>query len=224
MDMTHSPTMQDIPGIVGKGIDNYRRSALPATGMALAVLALYGAARVTAQGFVDSDDLLIAFAIDFAGLVAASILALPWFRLALSVERGEDDGMPSPEGLQWGSMAVATLFFWGGFLLGIRYMVGIPSVFVLIWYGLFGFAVASGIAPGLKALGTSVRLGQGRRWTVALLAFVLGFLNFLGLLPIGAGVNPGTVVATIVLLAVTTNISMGAGAHLYDWLRTSEGA
>ncbi len=222
VDMSQSPTLQDIPAIVGKGIDNYRRALVPATAMAFVVLAVFGVARVIAQRFVDDGNLLAAFVIDFAGLSLASVIALPWFRLALQVERGKPAAMPSPSSLEWGSMVVATLFFWGGVMLGIRYMVGIPSIFVLIWYGLFGYAVATGVGPGLRALGTSVRLGQGRRWTVALLALVLAFMNLLGLLPIGAGVNPVTVTATIVLLAITTNVSMGAGAHLFDWLAISE--
>jgi len=142
--------------------------------------------------------------------------------LALAIEREEPDGMDSPGSLEWGSMAVASLFFWGGVLLGLRYMVGIPSIFILIWYGFFGFAVAAGVKPGLTALGHSVRLGQGRRWIVAILAFVLGFINLLGALPIGAGVNVLTVVAAVLLLIVTTNVSMGAGAHLFRWLEASE--
>jgi len=222
MDWSVSPTVQDVPGIVGRGIDNYRKSILPLSGMAVVVIGLYGGARLTAQRFVDSGDLGVAFAIDAIGLIVASIIALPWFKLALAIESEEPYGMDSPGSLQWGSMVVASLFFWGGVLLGIRYMVGIPSIFVLIWYGFFGFAVAAGVKPGLTALGHSVRLGQGRRWIVAMMAFVLGFINLLGALPIGAGINVLTVVAAVLLLIVTTNVSMGAGAHLFHWLDVSE--
>lgn len=222
MQRTASPTLQDIPEIMSRGIENYRRSLIPSSGMALAVLVLFGAARLTAQRFVDSNDLLIAFMIDLSGLVAATILALPWFRLALNIERGSASTEVAPANLAWGAMVVGALFFWGGFLLGIRYMLGIPSVFVLIWYGVFGFAVADGTTPGLNALGASVRLGQGRRWTIAVLAFVLAFLNFLALLPIGTGINALTAVGALLLLIITTNISMGAGAHLYDRLLQSE--
>ncbi len=214
-----------MPAIVGRGIDNYKKSFLPASAMGLAVLVLYGAARITAQSAVDSNDLGVAFAIDAVGLVAATILALPWFRLALRTEwEIEADAQSELSDLKWGSMVVAALFFWAGILLGIRYMVGIPSIFMLIWYGLFGFAVAAGVSPGLKALGTSVRLGQGRRRTVAAVAFVLALFNLLGLLPIGAGVNAITIVGAVLLLTVTTNVSLGAGAHLFDWLVRSETA
>lgn len=194
--------------------------------MAIAVLALAGAARLTAQQFVDDENLLPAFIIDAAGLAAATVLALPWFRLMLSAEREEEISLPAPSSLGWSSMIVASLFFWGGVLFAIRYLgllflIGAPLI--VVWYGLFGFAVADGTAPGFNALGVSVRLGQGRRWTLGVLALILGFLNFLALLPIGAGVNPATVAAAFMLLVVTTNVAMGAGAHMYDWLLQSEG-
>ena len=194
--------------------------------MAIAVLALAGAARVTAQGFVDDENLLPAFLIDAVGLTAATVLALPWFRLMLSSERNEEVTFPSPSTLGWGAMIGAAIFFWGGVLFAIRYLgalLALGSILVVIWYGFFGFAVADGTSPGFNALGTSVRLGQGRRWTVAVLALILVFLNFVALLPIGAGVNAGTIAAAVVLLAITSNVSMGAGAHMYDWLIKSEG-
>ncbi len=219
MAKTASPTVHDVPSILERGFGNYRRSLVPASAMAVLVILVYGSARIIAQNSVDEGNLGTAFAIDALGLVLATVLALPWFRLALATERGSS---PANLPLEWGSMLVAALFFWGGILLGIRYMVGIPSIFMLVWYGLFGFAVAAGTKPGLNALGTSVRLGQGRRWAVAATAAVLAFLNLLGLLPIGSGLNPLTATVAVLLLVATTNISMGAGAHLYDRLKESE--
>ncbi|NND03564.1 MAG: hypothetical protein HKN91_12335 [Acidimicrobiia bacterium] len=231
MDKTASPTLQDVPRILLRGVDNYKNAFVPASGMAILVLALYGTARVAAQSSVSSNDLGVAFAIDAIGLVVATVVALPWFRLALRTEwRIEADAQADLSEVKWRSMVVSALFFWGGMLVLLRYgnvlgvpaLVLIPVILMLVWYGLFGFAAAAGIAPGLKALGTSVRLGQGRRGTVAAVAISLALLNLLGLSPIGSGVNPATIAATILLLTVTTNVSMGAGAHLFDWLVRSE--
>jgi hypothetical protein len=213
-----------VPGILGQGVATFRGAIGPRMGLAVLVLAIAAAARALAQTGVDDGKILVPLLIDFFGMTVATIIALPWFRVTLNVEREADaPARALLEGLAWGPMIVGALFFWGGVFLGLRYLYGIPSVFVLIWYGLFAFAVASGEDQGLNALGASVRLGLGRRSVVAGVAVVLAILNFVALTPLGGGVNPLTIAATIGLLAVTTNVSMGAGAHLFVWLVESEG-
>lgn len=220
---TTSPSVGDIPALLAAGVRTYRSVFVPATVMALVVLAVFGAARAAAAWMVSSDDLVLALIVDLAGLLAATVAALPWFRLMLAAARGEPEptsGIFRIDG--FGAMFGAAFFFWGGVLLGARYLLGIPSIFVLVWYGVFGYAVADGEKSGMRALGTSVRLGQGRRATLFAVALVLLLLNLAAALPIGVEVSPVTIALAAVLLAVTTNISMGAGAELYLRLLASE--
>lgn len=214
-----SPSVQDVPSIIGRGFATVRGALWVRILYAAVVLSVAGSARLYAQSFVDDGQILVPMIIDFLGMSLATVLALPWFRIVLSTERGTEEAGTT---LAWGAMAIGSAYLWGGIFLGLRYLLGIPSIFVLIWYGFLGFAVADGATSGLKALGTSVRIGQGRRGVVGLLAAVLLIFNLFGAFPLAAGVNPATGLATVAVLAITTNISMGAGAHLYDRLLESE--
>jgi hypothetical protein len=86
---------------------------------------------------------------------------------------------------------------------------------------LFGYVIADGAPSGLKSLGVSVDLGQGRRFAVAALALVLALVNLVALLPLGYDLGVAGLAISGVLLVVTTNVSMGAGAELYDRLLRS---
>ncbi len=211
-----SPTVRDVMTFLAAGLRTYRAVFLPGTAMAVAVLGVFGVARATAAAMASEGDLVVALLVDLLGLLAATVVALPWFRVVLAAARHRPTSMAEaiqPHGL--GAMFGAAFFFWAGVLLGVRYLLGIPSIFVLLWYGLFGYAVADGETSGMRALGTSVRLGQGRRAIVGAVALVLMLFNLVGALAIGVQQTPVTIAITLVLLAVTTNISMGVGAELY---------
>ncbi len=198
--------------MIGAGARWYRTNLTWGSLAAIVVLGVYGGMRVLASSLVDRP--LLSVGIDFAGLILATTVALPWFRLALDSEDG--DGGPRPTfRLPFGAMFGGSFLFWAGIFLGFRYLAGIPSIFVLVWYGVFGYAIADGRRSGVRALGDSVRLGQGNRAIVALMGFLLLSLNLLGAVSLGVNASPGSVAVAFVGLMITTNISMGAGAQLY---------
>lgn len=205
------------------GFSTYRKNVIPASLAALPVLGLYGASLVVTSNMTESPE-LVTLTVTLAGLVIATVFAAPWFRMTLNMERGLDNwraAMSSPP-LQFGAMFSAAFLFWAGIQFGFRFLYGIPSVFILVWYGLFGFGVAEGEKSGPKAIGTSVRIGQGRRPVVATMASVLIALNLIGALPVGFGITPLTIALSIIGLTITTNISMSAGARLYQRLLDTE--
>ncbi|NNC43953.1 MAG: hypothetical protein HKO03_12015, partial [Acidimicrobiia bacterium] len=119
---------------------------------------------------------------------------------------------------------VASLFFWAGVLFGLRYLFGLPSIFVVVMYAFYGYIVAERTHPGgLRALGASVLLGQGRRIAIGAIGALLLILNLFGAIAIGfEDLNATTRwVLTIIGLLITTNISMVIGAVLYRHVRSS---
>lgn len=209
--------------LVGKGLTTYKSRPALLSVLSLLVLGLYGTARNYAAS-LQTTRRGLALLVDVIGLVGSTVLALPWFKTSLVLMR--DSRAPLRELLRIGEglgpMLTASAFFWAGILLGVRYSFGIGALFVLVWYGLFGYAVAAGEGSGLKALGSSVRLGQKSRLTVAALGAVLLTLNLMAALPIGVQQTPFTILLATALLVVTTNISIGAGAHLFSLLTADE--
>jgi hypothetical protein len=197
-----------------RGLANYRAHPISNSAMAVVVLAVYGAVH-TSAGALAARQPLLAVIVDLGGLVVSTVLALPWFRSALAAEEKTRAGLHADSLRGVAPMAVAAFLFWAGVLVGLRYLAGIPSLFVLIWYGLFGYAVAAGQRSGLRALAASIDLGHGARGAVATMAAMLLVLNLLGAIPIGFNQAPWSLVAALVGLTITTNISIGAGASLY---------
>jgi hypothetical protein len=108
-----------------RGIAMLRTTLVPGGLMALVVIALYGTARWVANGFVEDDRVEGALLLDAVGLIAATVVELPWFRLALTATAGNGEGRP--RSMDIGEMAgrivamlVAATLFWAGILLGIR--------------------------------------------------------------------------------------------------------
>lgn len=219
-----SPRPGDVPALLVQGFTSYRQNLLPASLAAIPVFAVYGGTLATVAALPEGTSAFLELSITLVGLVFATVVALPWFRLVLTQQRGPvpwRTALRSPP-LHFSSMLSAAFLFWAGIQLGFRYLVGIPSVFILVWYGLFGFAVADGESSGPKAIGTSVRIGQGRRPVVATLAVALLFLVFVGGFPVGLEINPLTIAGSVLGLTVTSNVSMGAGAALYQRLVDTE--
>ena len=209
---------QDLGSIIGRGVQTYRRSIVGSTLFAAVVFAVWGAGRVAAGTAIGDGNVVLGYVTDFAALTLATFVALPWFIHTLAAEDEQPLGiggaLSSSVG-RFSAMLGASFFFWAGVMLGIRYLFGIPSIFVIIWYGLFGFILADKGGKGLLSLGSSVRLGEGRRWTIAGLAAILAMLNLLALTPVGNGLTAVNVGLAALLLSITTGISMGAGAALY---------
>ncbi|MCQ3807117.1 MAG: hypothetical protein OXB92_04330 [Acidimicrobiaceae bacterium] len=211
-----------ISAMFQRGLRGYVANAVPLT---LAAAATFGVLAVSVIPVLGEENRFRLLAVTTLGLIVATAAALPWFSYALNAARNEpvDIAAPFRDGSRFVDQLVCSFWFWAAFFLGFQYLRTLwgPILFflVVVLYAFFGFVVADGTVQGpLRALGTSVRLGEKRR--IALFAiWVLFFLfNFAAALPIGWGVNPVTVVVTVITLAMTTSISMVAWACLYDTL------
>jgi hypothetical protein len=162
------------------------------------------------------------FAILFAGFVLASTAAYIWYSYALDAARGNPVELAKPF-RSWERLPaqfVASFWFWAGFLIGIP-MMFLPALIVLVFYAFYGFVIVD--RPdlgGLKALGTSVRLGNKRRIALFAIAALALLFNFaVPSLAFAAGSGPVVVAVWLALLLVTTSITLVGGAALYDVLR-----
>lgn len=189
-----------------------------------ATLGTYMAFRLPAQrAFVDGE-LLRSILLDLAGMILASVVAAVWYSYALQADRGGavDSMRPFRQIRLFGVQAVASFWFWAGFLLGLRYLYGLPSIVVLLFYSLYGFVVAD-VAPssGLKALGTSVRLGQGRRLGLFAFAGLFTVFNLVGAIALGFDTGPVGLVLAFLGVTATASITLVSGARIYRVLSDS---
>ena len=203
---------------VGAGALRNNPAAL--VGTALATFLAYGVFRYLAS---QSGTLLAFIGFDLLGLVLASVVALPWYRAALDAYDGKRSNPPDLVQAMTGArdQMVASIFFWAGVYFGIRYLLGIPSIFVVVLYAFYGFIVSEGNHKGgMRALGHSVVLGEGRRVGIAGIGLLLVILNLFGAVAVGFEELPDSVgwALAIVGLLITTNLSMTVGAALYRHL------
>lgn len=155
--------------------------------------------------------------------IPAGTVAFAWFRYALDVVDGKEINIRAPflDVRKIFSHFVATFWFWLGIGFGIRFLFGIPSVLVIILYAFYGFVIAEQTeVSGLKALGTSIRLGQGRRiglFAIAGLMFVFNIFGVIGFAVGLEGTTPSTagIVLGVLGLSVTTSITLVSGATIY---------
>ena len=184
-----------------------RSLALPT----LVTLSVYAGFRVLVPTI---EDPWLLFGTDVLGLVVTTVVAYPWFLAALRAV--DEDGGPDLDLARFGDQMVAAIFFWAGVMLGIRYLFGLPSLIVLVFYAFFGYAVADHERRrGLKALGWSVYIGAGNRVRVFVIGLLLGLVNLFALGTVAAGVNVVTIAVSAIIIFVTSNVTLVAGAHLY---------
>ncbi len=158
----------------------------------------------------------------------AGILAAPWFRYALDVADGREINIMTPliDGGKWLNHTFATFWFWAGITLGLRYSVwiaGLPSIVVLLLYPFYGYIIASGQEiNGLKALGISVRMGQGKRIGLFAIAGLFFVFNLVGVMGLGVGLDVETgspsilgVALGILGITATASITLVSGAAVY---------
>ena len=203
------------------GVRGYLANLWPLSVAGAATLGTYVAFRLPAQAAADSGFVARSLVLDLAGLIVAAVVAHPWFSYALDADRGMGIDLLKPFNRPAGFMvqAVASIWFWAAMVFGLRYLYGIPSILALLFYAFYGFVVADRRATsGLKALGTSARIGEGRRVGLFGIAAVLTVLNLFGAVAVGFGVNPGTLALTVLGLVVTTNVSLVTGARIYRTL------
>lgn len=216
-----------------EGFSGYLRAIVPLTAAGMLTLsAFYVVVALPAQAIEDGEtlvDVAIEAIVLLLGLTAVGTVAYPWYSYALDAARQEDVdiGRPFRQMDLFLTQAVASLWFWAGVGLGLRYLLGIPAIFVLMLYAFHGYFIADRQTDsGLKALGLSVRLTEGRRIALLALATLLGLFTLLGAIPLGIPdangepiVSPLTISLSVIGLAVTTSITLVGGAVLYENLR-----
>jgi len=200
------------------GVRGYLTNLGPLSMAAGATILLYAAFRVPAQLAFTDDRVVLSIGLDLIGLWLAGTIAYPWYSYALDAADGEpvDVRRPFQHPIRFRYQAAASFWFWAGVLLGLRYLFGLPSILVVVFYCFYGFAVADGSSPsGVRALGRSVYLGEGRRIGIMALGGVFLIFNLFGALALGFAVNPLTIVLAVVGLVATTSVTLVAGAQVY---------
>ena len=204
-----------------RGWSGYTSNIGPLTVGAVATFAVYGVFRILAQQALDDGQQIASIALDLVGLMLAGTVALPWYVYALAAARSNPIELAAAwrDGSRFSAQFVCAFWFWAAFMLGLRYLFGVPSILALLFYGFHGYVVADRVAKGgLRALGTSVRLGHKRR--VALFAILALFIvfNLAAAIPLSYGVTPVTYAASAVCFTVTGSVTLVSGARLYDVL------
>jgi|GEM_PF-802943 len=229
-----------IPDVFKAGFTGYFKNIVPLTLAALATLAVYGIFRYEAQQAFDQERDFASIAIDLVGLVVAGTISYPWYYYALQAARGEkvELGAPFYYMNRFGHQFVGSAFFWAGVLFGVRYgraLAFLPALVIMMFYAFHGYVVADtppnkeGMRGGTYALGTSVRLGDKRRFGLFAIACLFMLLNFVGAMTGLAFLQRDpdaqiTGIATVVIgLAITTSITMVSGAYMYDELKEKLG-
>lgn len=200
------------------GARGYVRNIVPLSSAGLVTMLVYLAFRVPAQGAADDGRVLVSLALDLVGLVFSGVVAYPWYSYALSAAAGDPIvvGAPFKNYDRFSTQAVASIWFWAGVLLGLRYLFGLPALLALAFYAFYGYVVADGYTDsGLKALGRSAALGEGRRIGLVAIGGLLLIFNLFGAIAVGFGVNPLTITLALMGLLITTNITLVGGAVIY---------
>lgn len=207
------------------GVKGYLANIGPLTLAALLTLGTYLLFRFPAQAAYTDDQIAKSLVLDLVGLLLGSIVAYPWYTYALAAVDGQPIQLTAPlrDLGKLSAQGVASFWFWAGVLLGIRYLLGIPAILAVVFYAFYGFAIADGVAPtGLRALGYSVRLGEGKRVGLFALALLFIVFNLLGAIAVGYDVSPLTIGLAIAGLTITTSITMVSGARIYRLLQAGQ--
>ena len=214
------PFPLSIAAMFRQGWTGYIKNIGSLTVGAAATFAVYGVFRVLAQRALDDGQQIASIVLDLVGLILAGTVALPWYVYALDAARAKPIDLAAAwRGGRFSAQFVCAIWFWAAFLLGVRYLFGLPSILAFLFYGFHGYVVADRAAKGgLRALGTSVRLGHKRRLALfAILALYLVF-NLVAALPLGYGATPLTIAISALLFTVTASVTLVSGACLYDVL------
>lgn len=232
-----------IPDIFSSGLKGFSSNAPILMAAGAPVFIIFGIASIPWRNFnttlterVNEDltsTLTIIEQLQWVGLLLlaafpAAVVSAPWFRYALDAADGEKIDIKAPliDGQKLINHIFASFWFWAGITLGLRYYFLVPastSVIVLLLYCFYGYVIASGREiNGLKALGVSVRLGQGRRiglFAIAGLFFMFNLFGVVGLY-IGLDIETGTpsvlgIVLGLIGITVTASATLVSGATIY---------
>ncbi len=231
-----SPFPVGLGELFRRAFSGYFKSVVPVSAAGLVTLvSFYLLVALPAQA-IDSQaslvDLVVESIVLVVGLAAVGTVAYPWYSYALDAAAGDGIRLGRPfEKLDlFMAQAVASFWFWAGVGLGFRYLAGIPAIIAVLLYAFHGYFIADRRTDsGLKALGLSVRLTQGRRIGLFGIGALLLLFTMIGGLPLGTPdangdpiVNPFTIAAAVVGLTVTTSITLVAGAVLYLELQAQD--
>jgi len=206
--------------VLSKGFNGWKSNIVPLTLAGIPPLAVTSvfslwAQQFQVQGQIQQD--FRWFLITFVGWVLAGTLAYPWYFYALKAADGEaiELGEPFEEPKRFLQQFVGSFWFFAGFLFGIRFFL-FPALFVLVFYAFYGYLIADKGNGGFNALGTSVRMGEKRRFGLLAMALLFIFFNFLGIVPGFAIMEPTLrlIVATLGLV-FTTSMTLVGGASIY---------
>ena len=205
----------------GIAFSDIKRQPVPVLVGAVTTLGTYAIARLAAAYFESEGLVGVGIVTDLAGLITASVVALVWYRASLSISRGESAELlamlPTPDLVR--TQIIASFWFWAGVFLGARYLAGLLSIGVVIFYGFYGYIVADRRQrSGLKALGESVRLGEGLRVGVFAVTALFLLLNLAPFIALGFAVNNLTIGISLTGFVLTATLSVSAGAVLYNKL------
>lgn len=214
------------PGTLFKeGFSGYFRNVVPITAAALLTLVVFYVAVALPASQLRDDSRWVRGLALAGGLILTGTTAYPWYSYALDA----GDGIavrwrrPFEKPELFLQQAVSSFWFWAGVALGFQYLFATPAIFVVILYAFHGYLIADRRSEsGMKALGTSVRLGEGSRIILFGLTALFGFFSFFGAIPLGIQgddgeplVNIFTVSAAVVGLAITTSVTLVAGGRIY---------
>lgn len=163
------------------------------------------------------------FIFNFIGWVIAGTLSYPWYVYAIRAADGDPIrlGEPFETPKKFLQQFVGTFWFFAGFVLGIRFFL-LPAFAILVFYAFYGYLIADTDKGGLHALGTSVRMGEKRRFGLFALSMIFMMFNFLGVVP-GLGLEGLSFSVRLVVvslgLLVTTSITLVCGAVIYRVFR-----
>lgn len=203
------------------GFRGYVANIVPLTLAALVVLATYAAFRYPSAQLLDDDRLWAARGLDLAGLFIAGTLAHPWYRYALQAADGEkvDPRLPFATPRRFAYQASASFWFFAAVVLGQQYLGGLPAILAALLYAFYGYVNTESDDGGLKALGTSVRLGERRRIGLFAIGGMFFVFNLIGASGLVAGLNPLGYALTVLGLSITTSITLVSGAVIYRVLQ-----
>lgn len=224
MTETKSPSANFPIGIgetFGAGWDGYKSNFVAITLAGATTWVVLLAVQFIGSGI---EDPWASFFAQLAGVVFASAVALPWYRASLAGAdgKGSSFSIGSDDRSRIVVLIGASIYFWAGLLLGLRYLNGIPALVVLVFYAFYGFVIADSDRGVVMSLSYSVYLGQGRRIGIFAIGAMLALVNFLAFLPFGSGESPAMKALTVGLLVITTSFSMVCGAVLYRALIASQ--
>lgn len=200
-------------------VKTWAGAAVPLSLAGAFTLGVYGLFRWPAQQLLEDDRVYSSVAVDLVGLIVAGTLAVPWYFYALAAVDGREINLIEPfvDKRAFAHQAVASFWFWAAVLLGLRYLFGIPSLFVVLLYAFHGFVIADGTKGGMMALGQSVRLTEGKRVGLFAIAGLLMIFNLFGAIAAGFDGLPTTarILGAGLGLVVTTSITLVIGATIY---------